>query len=70
MWQLIAYACVAFAVGLYCLLMPVSHLGFNPVTRTHNPNFDEEKARSGMWIVRTFGVLLVALGAVCVVLAV
>ena len=68
--RLAAYAAVAGVVGLFCIVMPVRWLGYNPVTRQHNPRFDAAKAASNMWIVRLAGALLLILCGSCIWLAV
>jgi hypothetical protein len=64
MWLI---AVVAIAAGLFCLLMPVRWLGYNPYRRQMNPGFDEAQAASHMWIVRSFAVLFLGLAAVIIV---
>jgi hypothetical protein len=62
-------AVVAFAVGLFCLFMPVRWLGYNPYKRQVNPGFDEAKAASRIWVVRLFGVVITGFGVACLLLA-
>lgn len=63
-------AAVAVVLGLFCLLMPVRALGYNPVTRSMNEGFDEVKAARNMWVVRVFGVVFLVMAALFVAVGV